>query len=295
MNRVMRSSLLLLALLGLLSLGGCWGSGADDTSLTLVVADTPVDGAESVSVAFTGVVLTPAGGGALIQRNFPSPKKIDLLQLQDDNFAVLLDSMSLPAGDYQSIRIKADMAASTITLSDGSVHPLVDPNPTQAGFTFNQAFSVAKDQNLALTVDFDLRQSIHLVASSYQFVPVMRLVNANQAGALEGFVDASLTIGGTAITDPTCLPAAYIYSGAGVTPVDIATGAAVQPIETATVELDTNTGKYSYGNHYFPPGQYTVSIACAAGDDPAVVDGLSFSSAKSDKVVAGFLTEVDFP
>ncbi len=294
MNRVMRSSLPFLAIAASLCLGGCWG-GADDTSLTLVVADTPVDGAQSVTVAFTGVQVQPAGGGAFIERDFPSPQKIDLLQLQDDNFAVLLDSLGLAAGDYQSIRLKLDFSASTITLADGSVHPLVDTSPNQGIFTLAHPFSIAKDQNLVLTADFDLRQSIHLVAGAYQFTPVIRVVDANQAGALEGFVDAGLTIGGTAITDPACSPAAYIYAGKGVTPVDIATAAAVQPVETASVQLDPNTGNYSYGNHYLPPGQYTVAIVCAAGDDPAVADGLVFSAAKSDKVVGGFLTEIDFP
>lgn len=295
MNKMMRVSLPVVALLGSLSLGGCWWSGSNDTALTLIVADTPVDGAENVTVAFTGVVVQPVGGGAPVQRNFRTPKKVDLLQLQDDNFDVLLDSMSLAAGDYQSIRLKLDMSTSSITLSDGSVHPLVDPNPAQTGYTLDHPFSLAKDQNLALTVDFDLRQSIHLVAGTYQFTPVMRVVDASQAGALEGFVDAGVTIGGVSVTDPACLPAAYIYSGAGVTPADITTGATVQPIETASVRLDPNSGKYSYGNHYLPPGQYTVAIVCAAGDDPAAVDGLTFTPPKSDKVVAGFITEVDFP
>lgn len=295
MKSVKRSALLLLALLGLLALSGCWWSGADSTSLTLVVADTPVDGAESVRVAFTGVQVQPAGGGAFIERDFPSPQKIDLLQLQDDNFDVLLDSLSLAPGDYQSIRLKLDFAASTITLADGSVHPLVDTSPNQGIITLAHAFSLAKDQNLVLTADFDLRQSIHLVSGAYQFTPVIRVVDADQGGALEGFVDAGLSIGGVAITDPACSPAAYIYAGKGVTPVDIDTGAAVQPVATASVQLDPNSGRYSYGNHYFPPGQYTVAIVCAAGDDPAVADGLTFSAAKSDNVVAGYLTELDFP
>ena len=287
--------ILLMVLLGVLPLGGCWWSGADDTSLTLVVADTPVDGAQSVTVAFTGVQVQPAGGGALVERDFPSPHKIDLLQLHDDNFAVLLDSLGLAVGNYQSLRLKLDFSTSTITLSDGSVHPLVDTSPNQGIFTLAQPFSLAKDQNLTLTVDFDLRQSIHLVAGAYQFTPVMRMVDANQSGALEGFVDASLNIGGVSITDTACQPAAYIYAGSGVTPVDIDTGAAAQPIETATVQLDPNSGRYSYGNHYLPPGKYTVAIVCAAGDDPDVADGLTFSVAKSDKVAAGFLTEIDFP
>ena len=295
MKPVLRGSLLILVLLASLGLGGCWWSGADDTSLTLVVADTPVDGAQSVTVAFTGVEIQPAGGGASIVRDFPSPQKIDLLQLQDDNFAVLLDSLGLAASNYQSIRLKLDFSASTITLADGSVHPLVDTSPNQGVFTLAHPFSIAKDQNLTLTVDFDLRQSISLVASTYQFTPVMRVVDANQSGALEGFVDASLSIGGVAITDPLCQPAAYIYAGAGVTPADIHIGAAGQPVETASVQLDPNTGKYSYGNHYLPPGQYTVAIVCAANDDPAAADALTFSAHKSDKVVAGFLTEIDFP
>src|SRR5690242_8416651 len=111
------------SLLGVTSLGGCWGS-SNSTTLTLAVADTPVDGAQSVVVTFTGVEVQGASGSP-IEYGFATPQAIDLLQLQDDDFAFLLDGVDIPAGHYQWIRMTVDMSRSHITLADGSAHPLV--------------------------------------------------------------------------------------------------------------------------------------------------------------------------
>jgi len=284
--------LVLVVLLGTAPLGGCWWS--DNTStLSLAVADTPVDGAQSVVLVFTGVQIQGATG-APIEYDF-APFQVNLLDLQDDNFALLLDGVDVPAGRYQWIRLMADMNQSTITLADGSVHPLVIPSIDQTGLKLVSGFSIGSGEDAVFTVDFDLRKSITLASGTYDFKPAMRLVDVNASGALEGWASNTLSIGGVPIASPTCRPAAYVYVGANVTPMDIDPAATVQPVQTADVFLDSFSGNFHYGFDYLPPGDYTVALVCAAGDDPSTADSLTFTAAKNAAVAADNLTEVDFP
>jgi len=285
--------LALMALVSLMSLSGCWYSSSSYTTLTLAVADTPVDGAQSVVLTFTGVQIQPAAG-AMIEQDYSTPLHVDILQLQDDSFELLLDNLSVPAGSYLWVRPIVDMSQSTITLSDGSVHPLVLTNVAQNPFKITSGFSVASDEQAAFVIDFDLRRSISLVAGSYDFTPYMRFLDPNQTGTIEGEVSNTLTIGGVAISDPTCQPAAYVYPG-NVTPVDINPTSKVQPVQTADVMLDNFSGNYHYGAQYLNPGTYTVALVCAAGDDPSKTDTLTFTPSKSAPVAADEFTEVDFP
>lgn len=285
--------LALVALLGAAPLGGCWWSSNDQATLTLAVADTPVDGAQSVVVTFTGVQIQGASGSP-IAFDFSSPFQVNLLNLQDDKFALLLDGVDIPSGNYQWIRLMVDMSQSNITLADGSVHPLVMPSGDETGLKVVSGFSIGSDEDAVFTVDFDLRRSITLASGAYDFKPALRLVDVNRSGALEGEVSNTLSIGGVSIVAPACQPAAYAYAGSNVTPVDINPASPVQPVQTANVMLDNLSGNFHYGFDYMPPGNYTVALVCAAGDDPAVADGLTFTAAKNATVSTGALTEVDF-
>ncbi|HEV2110791.1 MAG TPA: DUF4382 domain-containing protein [Gammaproteobacteria bacterium] len=285
--------LALTVLVGAVSLTGCWYSSSSYTTLTLAVADTPVDGAQSVTLTFTGVQIQPAGG-AMIEQDYSTPRQVDILQLQDDSFALLLNNLGVSAGSYLWVRPLVDMSRSSITLSDGSVHPLVLTNAAQDPFKITSGFTVASDEQAAFVIDFDLRRSISLVAGNYDFTPYMRFLDANQTSEIEGVVSNTLTIGGVAISDPACQPAAYVYPG-NVTPVDINPTSSVQPLQTANVMLDNFSGNYHYGVQYLSPGAYTVALVCAAGDDPTTSDALTFTTPKSATVAADKFTEVDFP
>lgn len=293
MSTYLAKSLLLLGVLGLAACNGSSDSG--NGTLTLAVADTPVDGAMHVTVTFTGVEVQPAGNGQRLEFDFNAPKTVDLLEQQQGRSAVLLDGVSLPAGDYAWIRLKLDQGQSTITLNDGSEHPLTIPSGNQTGLKLVSGFTVAAGNATDFTIDFDLRKSLVLDAGGYKLKPALRLVDSLQVGGLEGSVDNTLAIGGTAISDPACGPAAYIYSGSNVTPVDINTTSTVQPLTTATLTLNATTGKYDYSEAFLQAGDYTVALVCAAKDDPAVAETLTFSAAKNAMVNANSTTTVDFP
>lgn len=278
----------------LLPLTACNFSSPNPTTLNLSVADTPVDGATSVQVAFTGVQIQPANG-ALQEYDFSFPESIDLLERFQDGFQVILGDQPVPAGHYLWVRLMMDMSRSSITLTDGSVHPLVLTGSDQTGIKFVSGFDVSSEQASSFTVDFDLRKSIALVSGDYDFTPVMRLVDDDQVATLAGIVSNTFMIGTTAVTDPTCSPAAYIYAGANIKPVDINPTSKVQPLATATVFLDDFTGDYKYFADFMLPGTYTVALVCAAGDDPTKTDTLTFAEPQTAPVSTGYFTEVDFP
>lgn len=282
------------------TLAACNGSSSGgDGALSLAVADTPIDSATHVNVVFTGVEVQPATSmGGSVQRlefDFSTPKTVDLLDEQQGKSATLLDGVSLPAGDYAWIRLKIDAGQSSITLIDGSVHPLTIPSGDQTGLKLVSGFTVAAGDTTAFTVDFNLRQSVVLASGSYMLKPALRLVNTLQVGTLAGSVDNTVSIGSLAISDPTCGPAVYIYSGSNVTPVDINTTSSTQPIATATLTLNSTTGKYDYSEGFLHAGDYTVALVCAAKDDPTLADSLSFSAAKDATVTANTTTTVNFP
>lgn len=291
----MKTWLVLTTLLGLMSLTGCWLGSSNDTTLSIAVADTPVDGAESVVVTFTGIQVQPAAGPAIVV-NYQTPLQIDLLQQQGDDFALLLDNLGVGAGSFTSILMMVDMSQSSITLSDGSLHPLVLAGSDQTSILLNGEFTVSSGESAGFIVDFDLRKSITPVSGSndYLLQPALQLIDGQNSGEIHGVISNTFMIGTTAISDPACQAAAYIYSG-NVTPADISPTAMIQPIQTATVFLGHFSGNYYYHAEFVAPGNYTVALVCAGADDPTKTDNLTFAEPQAAPVTTGYLTEVDFP
>lgn len=293
----------------LLALSGCNGSSSasDNATLNLYVADTPVDNAAHVNIVFTGVEVqggygnsggmmgSGSGTSGPLVFDFATPKNIDLMAQQGGNSAALLSGATLPAGNYQWIRLKIDPAQCTITLSDGSVHPLIIPSGSQTGLKLVSGFTMAAGQMANFTIEFNLRRSVTMANGGYMMSPAMRMMNNQQVGSIDGSVSNTLSIGSVPVSDPACSPAVYIYSGSNVTPVDINTTSSVQPVTTESLTLNTTTGNYDYDVAYLATGTYTLAITCAANDDPSQADALAFSAAKTATVTAGQTTEVDFP
>lgn len=292
MNRAMRSAPLLFV--SILPLCGC--NKTDDTAtLSVAVADTPTDNATSVFVTFTGVELQGQSNVPVLYR-FSTPKQVDLLQEQHGDSAVLLNEVDLNAGNYQSLRLLVDISQSSITLSDGSVHPLViPPGGDPSGFTLTSDFSASSGDLLKLIVDFDLRQAIILASGNYLFRPSLRLIDDANMGQISGIVTSALAIGGVSITSPSCAAAAYVYAGAHVTPVDIDPAQTVQPVTTASVTLDTLSGNYVYTVPFLIPKTYTITLTCASGDNPGTPNTLIFYPSRTVQVANDLTTEVDYP
>ncbi|HET9679320.1 MAG TPA: DUF4382 domain-containing protein, partial [Gammaproteobacteria bacterium] len=135
----MLSKILLMsvAIVASLSLAACNddddnGNMANATGkMTLAVTDAPIDTATSVVVQFNGVEVKPKSGSS-VSFDYEEPRSIDLLALQGGDFELLLEDETVPAGEYNWIRlmVSTDQAEtfSHIEFEDGSMYPLFIPS-----------------------------------------------------------------------------------------------------------------------------------------------------------------------
>ena len=261
--------------------------------INLRVTDSPVTSATRVVVQFTGLEIQPAGGGQPEVFDF-APRQIDLLALDGGGSEILLDGETLPAGEYDSIRLKVnagrDGSDSFIELDDGSVHPLYIPSGNQTGLKLIRGFTIGAGSTSNFTIDFDLRKSvIHPpgLGEPYLLKPVLRMVDNLEVGTIDGTVAQELVVDG-------CVPAVYVYTGAGVVPDDV--GSATPPLASTAVELDTTTGAYGFRVAFVPAGTYTLAFTCEADQDAADVDdAIAFSTPLETTVTAGQTSMVEVP
>ena len=291
-------------MLGLAACSGGGGAGGNDTGkLSLGVTDAPVDDASSVVVQFSGVAFKRAGAGAeKVQNLSPSPRQLDLLQYQGGRAALLLDGVTLPAGDYEWIRLIVDnepaVRDSYVVLTGGEECELRVPSGAESGLKLNRGFTLPADGSVALTIDFDLRKSIHAppgqqgtaaaCTQGYLLRPTLRIVADAEVGAIAGHVDSALVTDG-------CLPKVYVFSGSGVTPDDIeeASGTDADPLVVASVAVENGSTAYAYRAAFLPPGPYTVAFTCG-DDDPTADDTLVFTGTQNVTVQTNLIATADF-
>jgi hypothetical protein len=281
-------------------LAACGGGGSESAEaqpqfgrINLQITDSPVTSARRVVVEFTGIEVKPVGAAGPEVFDF-APRQIDLLALDGGGSEVLLADELLPAGEYESIRLKVNAGRtgsdSFIELDDGSIHPLFIPSGNQTGLKLIRGFTIGAGSTHGFTIDFDLRKSvIHPpgLGDPYLLKPVLRLVNNLEVGTIDGTVATSLLVEG-------CVPAVYLYTGAGVAPDDL--GSATPPLASTAVDLDNATGVYRFRLGFVPVGAYTLAFTCAADDDVADVDDtITFSAPVDVTVTAGTTTTVAIP
>jgi hypothetical protein len=286
------------------------GDGGGNTStgtLNLDITDASVDAAMAVVVEFTGVELQHSGGER-IDYDFvddlgdPEPRQIDLLALTGGTTEILLEDVTLTAGDYSWIRLKVNaergVIDSYIDLLDNTRHSLYVPSGANSGLKLNRGFNVPEDGMASFTIDFDLRKSVHYPSNNeddYILRPTLRLVDGNTDGALSGIV--------TGIeNDPDCtdnlesIGAVYVFETADV--VDDVDGVG-DPVTSAIVP---NDGVYSYTVAFLPQGDYRIDFTCDADiDDNAkdadadITDGpVDFAGETVVTITAGKTTIHDF-
>jgi hypothetical protein len=285
-----------------LGLAACSGGGGGNETgrLSLAITDAPVDDASSVVVQFSGVAFKRAGAEPeQVQNLTPSPRQLDLLQYQEGRAALLLDGVTLPAGDYEWIRLIVDnetgVRDSYIVLTGGQECELEVPSGAESGLKLNRGFTLPADGSVALTIDFDLRKSIHAppgqqgaaeaCTQGYLMRPTLRIVDDANVGAIGGHVASEL------VTEQ-CLPKVYVFSGAGATPDDI-DGTDPDPLVVANVAVENGSTAFAYRAAFLPPGPYTVAFTCD-DDDATVDDTLTFFGAQDVTVQANLISTADF-
>ena len=239
-------------------------------------------------MSFTGIEFKHNSGNAF-EINFNTPKTIDLLALQGDEFDFLLDEQAISSGTYNWMRLKVmaqqNSLDSYIELDTGTQHALYIPSGSETGLKLNQSFTIPSTGNLDLTIDFDLRKPVIAPQSgtSYILKPSLRLLQTDLTGHISGTVD------GTVLQGANCSGtdyAVYAYQGTDIVPDDV-DGINSDPITTSQVKLN-NQGLYGYTLGFLNEGSYTVTFTCDAGsDNPDSNDMLNYIGTRNVTVLAG--------
>lgn len=242
-----------------LAMSGCSlfdGNG----QVTLAVTDAPVDGLESVVVQFNRVTFVTDDDERESFR-FPQPQQVDLLDLAGGDHFALLAAEDLPEGRYRKIEFRVDANPDTtesyvVEVGSDQQLPLDVPDEFEPQLTVSTDFTIDKDSDVAVTVDFDLRRSLFLTDDgAYELRPKLRAVLDDEAGSVAGTVSSGLL-------ENCAGPAVYAFSGRGVEPDDV-DQAGVEPINSAIVnKVD---GRYAIG--FLEAGDYTLAFTCDAGSD----------------------------
>ncbi len=246
---------------------GGGSSSSESSALTLAIADAPVDDAEKVVVEFTAVEMQPANGPS-VMIEFATPRQIDLLRLTGGVSDTLLDGKTVPAGQYNWLRLhvnaETNVRDSYITIN-GSEHEMRIPSGAESGLQINRGFTMPSSGTSTFTIDFDLRKSVHqpgLSGGDFLLRPTLRMVDNSRMGMMSGAIDASLVSANCISTDT---PAVYVFDGPVTQPDDV-DGVAPEPITTARVPMD---GQYAYTVPFLESGDYMVAFTCdAAMDQP---------------------------
>ncbi|WP_067561158.1 DUF4382 domain-containing protein [Halofilum ochraceum] len=307
---------------GVALLSACGGGSSDGSgsgSLTVGVTDAPVDDAEHVYVQFSSITLKPSGvdddedgdddnvndngnngdGPPFETITFDEPRRIDLLDQQHGNSALLIEDEPVPAGDYDWIRLGVDLGqGDSVIVIDGGENDLRIPSGAQTGLKLVTPFTVANGGTLDLTIDFDLRKSVVETGNGeYILKPALRLVRTEETGEIA--VNASETY----VSNNQCgsepgKNAVYVFEG-DVVPDDV-DGNEPDPI-TTVLDSDDSDGKFTGTAGFLEPGTYTVTYVCDAEDDDPSADeddngGLTFLDIDDAvEVEAGETAEYNLP
>lgn len=252
--------------------------------LTLNITDAPLDDVAKVVVTFLSVALISKDGLQAQTFTFNIPKSIDLLALQGIKFERLLSEIELATGEYQEMRLVIDDTnmLSYVEKKDGSVFPLKVPSGSSSGLKIKSELNLLENRNYTYTIDFDLSKSVVMAGASgkYDLKPVLRLVENSVVGNIRGVVDAALlTSIDCSDSDVDTYNAVYVYEGFDATPVDINTHSSAddQPLTSALIQLDNQSGEYIYEAAYLPAGEYTLAFTCNSNLDlPETDDSVLF-------------------
>ena len=172
--------------------GGKGGSTGSTGTVSVALADAPVDGLKHVYFNVRSLSAVNSSGN-LSAMALANTGKVDALDLQNGKSLDLATGQKLPLGDYAGAVLELDPTTpASIVSDDGTEHPLPFANGSHQIY-IQQAFIVTEEEHLDLVLHVDLRASLtQLTDKSYQFGP--------QASLLPRRVEAVI-IG--SVTDPS--------------------------------------------------------------------------------------------
>jgi hypothetical protein len=314
--------------------GGSGGVGA----MSVAVTDAPVDGVSEVWVEFYAITLKPANGdeecvpeseppeiqpvetdeldtecteeqGGQLTYTFDAPRTINLKALTDGRIELLLDE-DVPAGRYNWMKLHVNAEfdgvydSYVVEEGGGMLELRVPPDRLKLG----NHFTVTAGGDSGFVIDWNLRMGLTnpVGQPGYKLQPSLRITDMNEYGTIEGMVSAALlppvNADCTSNENTGAGNVVYIYTDADVVPDDV-DSMDPDPLVTADVKLNVDSGKHEYRATFLSPGPYTVAFTCQGGDDVMpdaeqpdlpVDDQLVFTDGVNVVVEDGATKTVDF-
>ncbi|GGW85901.1 DUF4382 domain-containing protein [Alteromonas halophila] len=302
--------------LGLAGLTACGGSDTDspaverpapdnEASFSLAVSDAPVDSATEVVVYFDTVELTGNGDPLVfdVRDENGDPRRLDLLALQGQAFATIVEQTDIPSGEYGQVRLV--VTDDSYIVMDEGTFPLQVPS----GELKLDGFTAAPGAEAAYTAEFDLRKSlVNPVGQQAVFLKPrgVRLVLNDEVGQIEGSIDNLL------LDDPSCAQkmdlntgnAVYVYQGEYQQISELGDDASPdddddvqRPYTIIPVNYDQADDSYRFNASFLPADDYTLSFSCTAlFDEPeseeGEAEGFTLQTLDTVTVTAGNTTTV---
>jgi hypothetical protein len=308
LNSNIRRLVSIVAALAVAGASGCGGGGSasGNGSVSIGLTDSPVDMADQVVVQVSGVAFKREDSAPeTVQNLSPSLRQINLLQYQQGNVALLLDKVMLPAGRYQWLRLIIDAQPNvrdSFVVVNGRECELSVPSGAETGLKLNRGFTLPADGSVALTIEFDLRQSLRAppgqkgsaaeCTQGYLLRPTLRVVDNANVGAIAGTV--AFAAGTVSLN---CMPKVYLFAGA-VTPDDMEDTTTampdVDPLAIFPVDIPAGMTFGTYKAAFIPAGSYTAAFTC--DDDTTADEVLDFVPAAGTPVTVqnNLISTVDF-
>ena len=277
---------------------------SDAKTLTVSVTDAPLDGVSKVIIQFSGVEIKHEDAEAEVIV-FDTPVDVDVLSLQGAQRTTILLEQKIRTGNYEYIRLLVNAEQgefdSLVLLDDNTWQSLYVPDASKIKLKIIQPFRIRSGRNTHLTIDFDLRKSLGKddVENDYQLIPSLRMVTESDAGHITGLVaNALLNDNGCIELDNQTNAAVYLFSelAEGVSPQDIQRNE-LDPVSSASIKFDSETGEYSYTLGYLPKDiPYSAVVVCDANTDaPGTVDTLNFiGEIKAVTAIETFSIDLNF-
>lgn len=151
---------------------GCKKSEGE-SRMTVKMVDAPGD-FQQVNVEVLQVQVHHAGAGWI---DLPTNAGVyDLLTLQNDVSATLVDVGTLPSGHLNQFRLI--LGSNNYVMVDSLIYPLSTPSAQQSGLKMNLNFDFAPNELYQLLIDFDAQNSIVTQGNGgYSLKPVLKVLS----------------------------------------------------------------------------------------------------------------------
>ncbi|MCH8979372.1 MAG: DUF4382 domain-containing protein [Armatimonadetes bacterium] len=165
-------------LAGSFALVGCGGGASSTGSLTLFLADAPLQGVTALNITIDRIDAHLDGQWVAIETD---PQTIDLLTLTQNE--MMIGSAGVPSGTYTQIRLF--LSSATVT-DDTGTYDVTIPSAAQTGLKLNVNATVSGG-GVELLLDFNVAKSlIKTGEGEYKLKPVIPVVIREQAGTIAG-------------------------------------------------------------------------------------------------------------